>query len=67
MYVCLFFTQNKSWAWFGLFGSIVLFIGGFLNLVKVFKMQQWMDVDLRGFMEAPMKDQPESEKVMYLY
>jgi hypothetical protein len=36
----IFLTQDKNWTWFGLFGSILLFIGGLLNLFKVFKMQQ---------------------------
>ncbi|KAJ3686258.1 hypothetical protein LUZ61_015422 [Rhynchospora tenuis] len=38
--VLFFEIEDKSWAWFGLFGSILLFIGGLMNLVKVFKMQQ---------------------------
>ncbi|MCD9640455.1 hypothetical protein HAX54_025760 [Datura stramonium] len=31
---------SKDWMWFGVFGSILLFIGGLMNVVKVFKMQQ---------------------------
>ncbi|KAL5568321.1 hypothetical protein UlMin_024896 [Ulmus minor] len=29
-----------NWVWFGIFGSLFLVIGGFTNLIKVFKMQQ---------------------------
>ncbi|KAM7499752.1 hypothetical protein LguiA_024166 [Lonicera macranthoides] len=29
-----------NWIWFGIFGSLLLFIGGITNVVKVFKMQQ---------------------------
>ncbi|KAK9672510.1 hypothetical protein RND81_12G104900 [Saponaria officinalis] len=31
---------SKTWTWLGMFGSILLFIGGIMNVVKVFKMQQ---------------------------
>ncbi|KAI9096789.1 hypothetical protein K1719_025968 [Acacia pycnantha] len=29
-----------TWVWLGIFGSMLLFIGGLTNVVKVFKMQQ---------------------------
>lgn len=29
-----------TWVWFGIFGSLMFFIGGLANVVKVFKMQQ---------------------------
>lgn len=32
--------QSEDWMLFGLFGSLLLFIGGLMNVVKVFKMQQ---------------------------
>ena len=32
--------QGRTWIWLGIFGSILFFIGGLTNLVKVFKMQQ---------------------------
>ncbi|KMT16076.1 hypothetical protein BVRB_3g052440 [Beta vulgaris subsp. vulgaris] len=31
---------GKTWVWSGVFGSLLLFIGGLMNVVKVFKMQQ---------------------------
>ncbi|KAK4350937.1 hypothetical protein RND71_030250 [Anisodus tanguticus] len=31
---------SEDWMWFGVFGSLLLFIGGLMNVVKVFKMQQ---------------------------
>ncbi|XP_021729033.1 uncharacterized protein LOC110696070 [Chenopodium quinoa] len=31
---------GKTWVWLGIFGSLLLFIGGLMNVVKVFKMQQ---------------------------
>lgn len=31
---------GKTWIWLGIFGSLLLFIGGLMNVVKVFKMQQ---------------------------
>lgn len=32
--------QGTDWAWLGIIGSLLLFIGGLTNVVKVFKMQQ---------------------------
>lgn len=32
--------QTKSWIWLCVFGSLLFFIGGLFNVVKVFKMQQ---------------------------
>ncbi|KAF7131947.1 hypothetical protein RHSIM_Rhsim09G0204100 [Rhododendron simsii] len=29
-----------TWVWFGIFGSMMFFIGGLANVVKIFKMQQ---------------------------
>ncbi|XP_074319795.1 uncharacterized protein LOC141656694 isoform X2 [Silene latifolia] len=31
---------GRTWTWLGIFGSVFLFIGGLMNVVKVFKMQQ---------------------------
>ncbi|KAG5233757.1 serine carboxypeptidase [Salix suchowensis] len=31
---------SKTWVWIGIFGSLMLFIGGLTNVVKVFEMQQ---------------------------
>ncbi|GMN44448.1 hypothetical protein TIFTF001_013651 [Ficus carica] len=31
---------GTTWTWLGIFGSLFLVIGGFMNVVKVFKMQQ---------------------------
>ncbi|KAF3680978.1 putative pentatricopeptide repeat-containing protein-like [Capsicum annuum] len=31
---------SDDWKWFGVFGSLLLLIGGLMNVVKVFKMQQ---------------------------
>ncbi|XP_056694372.1 uncharacterized protein [Spinacia oleracea] len=31
---------GNTWVWLGVFGSLLLFIGGLMNVVKVFKMQQ---------------------------
>ncbi|CAK7324114.1 unnamed protein product [Dovyalis caffra] len=31
---------GKTWVWIGIFGSLMFFIGGLTNVVKVFKMQQ---------------------------
>ncbi|ESR35367.1 hypothetical protein KPL70_024917 [Citrus sinensis] len=31
---------STDWAWLGIIGSLLLFIGGLTNVVKVFKMQQ---------------------------
>ncbi|KAJ6376049.1 hypothetical protein OIU77_000924 [Salix suchowensis] len=35
-----FLMQSKTWVWLGIFGSLMLFIGGLTNVVKVFEMQQ---------------------------
>ncbi|KAF9671161.1 hypothetical protein SADUNF_Sadunf12G0018700 [Salix dunnii] len=35
-----FLLQSKTWVWIGIFGSLMLFIGGLTNVVKVFEMQQ---------------------------
>ncbi|KAB5531659.1 hypothetical protein DKX38_018329 [Salix brachista] len=35
-----FLMQSKTWVWIGIFGSLMLFIGGLTNVVKVFEMQQ---------------------------
>ncbi|KAJ6418761.1 hypothetical protein OIU84_002023 [Salix udensis] len=37
---------SKTWVWIGIFGSLMLFIGGLTNVVKVFEMQQsrWSEV-----------------------
>lgn len=32
--------QGGTWVWLGIFGSLMFFIGGLTNLIKVFKMQQ---------------------------
>ena len=32
--------QGGTWVWLGIFGSILFFVGGLTNVVKVFKMQQ---------------------------
>lgn len=32
--------QAKSWVWFCVFGSLLFLIGGLVNLLKVYKMQQ---------------------------
>jgi hypothetical protein len=32
--------QGKTWVWTGICGSLIIFIGGLANVVKVFKMQQ---------------------------
>jgi hypothetical protein len=32
--------QGKTWVWTGICGSLMIFIGGLTNVVKVFKMQQ---------------------------
>ena len=32
--------QGTTWIWLGIFGSLFLVMGGFMNVVKVFKMQQ---------------------------
>lgn len=32
--------MGEFWIWLGIFGSLLLFIGGLTNVVKVFKMQQ---------------------------
>ena len=32
--------QGTTLLWMGIFGSLLLFIGGLANVVKVFKMQQ---------------------------
>lgn len=32
--------QGRTFTWFGIFGSVLLVIGGLANVVKVFKMQQ---------------------------
>ena len=37
---CLFSWQGMAWVWLGMFGSLLFFIGGLMNVVKVFKMQQ---------------------------
>ncbi|KAK7311462.1 hypothetical protein RJT34_09617 [Clitoria ternatea] len=31
---------GRTWIWLGIFGSLMFFIGGLTNLIKVFKMQQ---------------------------
>ncbi|OVA01939.1 hypothetical protein BVC80_9079g80 [Macleaya cordata] len=31
---------GRNWIWLGIFGSLLFFIGGLTNVVKVFKMQQ---------------------------
>ncbi|XP_057546789.1 uncharacterized protein LOC130825533 [Amaranthus tricolor] len=31
---------GRIWVWLGIFGSLLLFLGGLMNVVKVFKMQQ---------------------------
>ncbi|KAJ1395741.1 hypothetical protein SESBI_33085 [Sesbania bispinosa] len=31
---------GRTWIWLGIFGSIMFFVGGLTNLIKVFKMQQ---------------------------
>ncbi|TKY74124.1 polypyrimidine tract-binding protein [Spatholobus suberectus] len=31
---------GSTWIWLGIFGSLMFFIGGLTNLIKVFKMQQ---------------------------
>jgi hypothetical protein len=32
--------QGRTWIWLGIFGSLLFFIGGLTNVIKVFKMQQ---------------------------
>lgn len=32
--------QGRTWIWLGIFGSLLFFIGGLANVIKVFKMQQ---------------------------
>lgn len=34
------YVQAKSWAWLCLFGSLLFFVGGLCNVLKVFEMQQ---------------------------
>lgn len=34
------YFQGKNWIWFGIIGTLLLILGGFANVVKVFKMQQ---------------------------
>ncbi|KAF7830674.1 polypyrimidine tract-binding protein-like protein 2 [Senna tora] len=34
------YLLGRIWVWFGIVGSLLLFIGGFANVSKVFKMQQ---------------------------
>lgn len=36
----IMYLQGGTWIWLGIFGSLFLFIGGFTNVLKVFKMQQ---------------------------
>ncbi|KAK7351020.1 hypothetical protein VNO77_10143 [Canavalia gladiata] len=35
-----------TWIWLGMFGSLMLFMGGLTNLIKVFKMQQMNGIRL---------------------
>lgn len=35
-----FVMQGSTWVWLGIVASILFFIGGISNVVKVFKMQQ---------------------------
>ncbi|XP_061348139.1 uncharacterized protein LOC133293564 [Gastrolobium bilobum] len=37
---------GRTWIWLGILGSIMFFIGGLTNLIKVFKMQQMNGVRL---------------------
>lgn len=37
---------SKMWAWLSMFGSLLFFMGGFMNVVKVFHMQQMDGVRL---------------------
>lgn len=39
-FFALVLVQGWTWVWFGIFGSIMFFIGGLANVVKIFKMQQ---------------------------
>jgi hypothetical protein len=32
--------QGLTWIWLGIFGSILFFVGGLINVVKVYTMQQ---------------------------
>lgn len=32
--------QGMTWIWLGIFGSILFFVGGLINVVKVYTMQQ---------------------------
>jgi len=32
--------QGRTWIWLGIFGSLLFFIGGLANVIKVFKMEQ---------------------------
>lgn len=34
------FGQGGSWVWLGIFGSFLFLLGGIMNVVKVFKMNQ---------------------------
>lgn len=43
---CFVKMQGKCWIWLGIFGSLLFLIGGFMNVVKVFKMQQIDDLRL---------------------
>jgi polypyrimidine tract-binding protein 2 len=38
--MCRLLIQGETWIWLGIFGSLLFFIGGLTNLIKVFKMQQ---------------------------
>ncbi|KAL5145624.1 Polypyrimidine tract-binding 2 [Glycine soja] len=37
---------SGTWIWLGIFGSLMFFIGGLTNLIKVFKMQQMNGIRL---------------------
>ncbi|KAL2339649.1 hypothetical protein Fmac_007589 [Flemingia macrophylla] len=37
---------GRTWIWLGIFGSLMFFIGGLTNLIKVFKMQQMNGIRL---------------------
>ncbi|KAG2399716.1 uncharacterized protein HKW66_Vig0104310 [Vigna angularis] len=38
--------HGSTWIWLGIFGSLMLLIGGLTNLIKVFKMQQMNGIRL---------------------